>query len=738
MVRHFLFSLAQNQNNSMKKVLPLLIGGLLMLCISISSQAQKVKNKPQFTRCGSLENIEYLRSQNPNLDNEMKDAKKQLAEYLAKYPKGSNRSALLPPDTIPVVVHVVWNTAAENISDAQIESQIDILNADFARENADTVNTPGPFKPLGGSIPFRFHLARRDPNGNSTTGIVRVNTAKTSFSTNNNVKYNAQGGDNSWNTNLYLNIWVCDLGSFLLGYGEFPTGTITPTRGLVCHYLYFGLSGAANAPYNLGRTSTHEIGHCFDLKHIWGDDGTACTGSDNISDTPNQAGENYTTPAYPLTDACSPAAPGVMFMNYMDYTDDGGMNMFTVEQGSTMAAVINNFYSGTINSVGLNAVATASVDASATAITNPKGSLCSPTVTPSLTLLNPGLSTLTSVTINYFIDNNTPQQYNWTGSLVTTGSTVVTLPSITLPLGSHTFTCFTSLPNGVADPNALNDSTTVSFATSSALPYSQSFNTLPFPPANYQVVNPDGLDAWDRSATVNHSGAGSMVFDNYTNDNTGEIDDFITPIFDLTSVTNPSLSFYLAYKLYTDPSLATNFSDTLEVLVSADCGLTYTSVYKKFGIPLTTTTPTWANSAYTTVAANQWRKEVVNLGSFATSTSAVFKFRNISQYENYLYIDDINLTSTTALNNLSASEINLSVYPNPNNGKFHLSANNLPTGDRSVVISNLLGEVVYNQALKSSGNLNEEIDLTSLNSGVYLMKLITGENQIISKLTINH
>jgi len=719
-----------------------------MFGISFTAQAQKVKTKPRINRCSVSDNESYLRQENPNYDQERKAAKKQIEDFIAKYPRGTNRSASTAPDTIPVVVHVVWNTAAENISDAQIQSQIDILNKDFGRMNADTVNTPIPFKPLSGSIPFRFHLARRDPNGFATTGIVRKNTATTSFGTNSAVKKNAQGGDDSWNTNLYLNIWVCDLGASLLGYGEFPTGTVTTTRGLVCHYLYFGLSGAANAPYDLGRTSTHEIGHCFDLFHIWGDDGTACTGSDGISDTPNQEGENYGCPTYPLIAAntalyflgpsCSHTAPGSMFMNYMDYSDDVCMNMFSAEQATHITAAINNFYANTVNSIGLTPVANVSVDAAASAITNPNGSLCSPIVTPSLSLLNAGLSPLTSVIINYYIDNNSQLQYNWAGNLPSTGSTVITLPSLTLPLGSHTFTCFTSLPNGVVDPNALNDSTRTTFATSSALPSSQSFDAIAFPPANYQVYNPDGLDAWGRSSTVKHAGAGSMVFDNYTNDNTGAIDDFITPIFDLTSVTNPSLSFYLAYKLYTDPSLATNFSDTLEVLVSADCGLTYTSVYKKFGIPLTTTTPTWANSAFATVTASQWRKEIINLGSFATSSSAIFKFRNISQYENYLYIDDINLNATTGFNSLSSNDINLSVYPNPTNGKFNLTANNLPVGDRSIVISNLLGEVVYHQSLRSSGNLNEEIDLTSLNSGLYLMKLITGDNQVVSKLTINH
>ena len=722
----------------MKKVLLSLVCSVIALFVITSVNAQQTR---PFKRCGTMEHMDYLRQQNPKLDKELQDAKVKIAQYLANHPKNASRSVLTAPDTIPVVVHVVWNTAAENISDAQVQSQIDILNDDFARLNADTVNTPAPFKPLAGGIPYRFILARQDPNGNPTTGIVHTNTTSTTFSTNNAVKSNSSGGDDAWNTNLYINIWVCDLGSSLLGYGEFPTGTVTNTRGFVCSYTAFGNIGTAVAPYNKGRTTTHEISHCFNLYHIWGDDGGACTGSDGIADTPNQAGENYGCPTFPHTDACTTTAPGVMFMNYLDYTDDACMNMFTVDQTNVISAAINTFYPNTINSIGIVPVIVASNDAGSINAINPNGSFCSTSFTPIVTLKNFGSAALTTVTLNYFTDNNTSAQYIWTGSLNNQTTVDVTLPSITTSIGSHTFTCFTSLPNGVVDPNAQNDSTSSSFTVTavitSALPYAQSFNTNPFPPVGHTIYNPDGNDTWARNATVNHSGAASMMMDDFTTNYTGQIDEFILPSFDLTTITDPKMSFYLAYKLYTNPALSPNYSDTLEVLVSTDCGQSFISLYKKFGIALTTTTPSWANLAFTPTST-QWRKEIIDLSSFTTNSSAIFKFRNISQYENFMFVDDINVTSTTGLNNPSVSGVVLNIYPNPNNGKFVVQSNDLPKGDRSIVITNVIGEVIYQRNLKSSGILNEEIDLSSINSGIYLMKVSAGEKQIINKLIVNH
>ena len=236
--------------------------------------------------------------------------------------------------TIPVVVNVVYNTTAENISDAQVLSQIAILNEDFRKLNADVANTPSVFAGVVADCEINFCLATRDPNGNATTGIRRQSTTVTAFSSNDAVKYTAQGGLDAWSRDQYLNLWVCDLSGGLLGYAQFPGGAAA-TDGVVCDYQYVGNVGAATAPFNKGRTATHEVGHWLNLRHIWGD---ATCGSDLVSDTPTHNTSNGGCPTYPHLSTCS-GTPVEMTMNYMDYTDDACMYMFTAGQKARMQAL---------------------------------------------------------------------------------------------------------------------------------------------------------------------------------------------------------------------------------------------------------------------------------------------------------------------------------------------------------------------------------------------------------------
>ena len=236
---------------------------------------------------------------------------------------------------IPVVVHVLYNTTAQNISDAQILSQIDILNKDFQLNNADTTKIPAAFKSKVADCKIQFCLAKRDPNGAATTGIVRKSTTKTSFGSDDGVKSNATGGDNAWNSSQYLNLWVCNLGNSLLGYAQFPGGAAA-TDGVVILYTAFGNIGNVAAPFNLGRTATHEVGHWLNLRHIWGD---ANCGDDFVGDTPKQQTSNYGCPTYPHV-TCSNGTAGDMFMNYMDYVDDQCMQMFSIGQKDRMYSVL--------------------------------------------------------------------------------------------------------------------------------------------------------------------------------------------------------------------------------------------------------------------------------------------------------------------------------------------------------------------------------------------------------------
>ena len=240
---------------------------------------------------------------------------------------------------IPVVVHVVWNTDAQNISDEQVHSQIDVLNHDFRATNADRDIVPEPFTALIADSRIEFELASTDPSGAPTTGITRTRTDVPAFDTDDRVKSSATGGADPWPADRYLNIWVCQLGGGLLGYAQFPGGP-AETDGVVSLHTGFGTTGTATAPFDLGRTTTHEVGHYLNLFHIWGDDGTGCGGTDEVADTPNAAGPNFGVPTFPHV-TCGNGPHGDLFYDFMDYTDDRGMVMFTAGQAARMAACLD-------------------------------------------------------------------------------------------------------------------------------------------------------------------------------------------------------------------------------------------------------------------------------------------------------------------------------------------------------------------------------------------------------------
>jgi hypothetical protein len=226
---------------------------------------------------------------------------------------------------IPVVVNVLYRTTAQNISLTQINSQIAVLNADFAATNSDYNNTPSVFQSLrSGNTNIRFVLSQ----------VIRKSTTKTSWSTNDAMKKSSQGGLNPTTPTTHLNIWVCNLSNGILGYAQFPGGS-SATDGVVIDDNAFGTSGTATAPFNKGRTATHEVGHWANLRHIWGD---ATCGSDLVNDTPLHNTANYGCPAAGHRSTCS-GTPVEMTMNYMDYTDDACMYMFTLGQKARMQAV---------------------------------------------------------------------------------------------------------------------------------------------------------------------------------------------------------------------------------------------------------------------------------------------------------------------------------------------------------------------------------------------------------------
>ncbi len=289
---------------------------------------------PRRRQCGTMVLHEYLAETQAGYRRNLERVERSIARSVAS---GAATRAMSRLFTIPVVVHVVHNRAAENISDSQVRSQIDVLNKDFRATNADRSETPEAWQGLVADANIAFALATRDPRGRPTDGITRTKTSRASFPADNSVKTKAGGGQTPWPTDRYLNVWVCNLADGLLGYAQFPGGSAR-TVGVVVLHSAFGTSGTASAPFNRGRTATHEVGHWLNLRHIWADT-LGCDGTDFVADTPNAAGPNFGKPTFPKV-SCNNGPDGDMFMNYMDYVDDEAMFMFTTGQAARMNACL--------------------------------------------------------------------------------------------------------------------------------------------------------------------------------------------------------------------------------------------------------------------------------------------------------------------------------------------------------------------------------------------------------------
>lgn len=302
------------------------------LCLSLASMlmlfsCQKEDNQnPETTKaskriCASQEVLERQLKENPELAAKMSQIEAFTENAVL------NQSRLVNGRIeIPVVVNVLYRTAAQNISLAQIQSQIDVLNKDFNAQNSDFNQVPTLFSGVKANVGITFVLDQ----------VIRKSTTKSSWGTRDAIKKTKQGGLDPTSPSTKLNFWVGTIGGGILGYAQFPGGS-SATDGVVIDPLYFGVSSNSGSsyPYNLGRTATHEVGHWLNLRHIWGD---ATCGNDLVADTPSHNAANYGAPTYPHYSTCS-GTPVEMTMNYMDYTDDRAMYMFTNGQKARIDAI---------------------------------------------------------------------------------------------------------------------------------------------------------------------------------------------------------------------------------------------------------------------------------------------------------------------------------------------------------------------------------------------------------------
>ena len=714
---------------------------LLWICLTLFSCVEGLGQQaslPTGERCGLGIVMEKYFRQHPEYKSEFE--KRQQA-FQARYETMLRQKAAAPAllqranaiMTIPVVVHIVLPDPSI-VTDDQVQSEIDVLNADYAGLNADSTNIPPAFKGVFGKSQIRFCLAEHDPTGESSNGIVRVSSGTVSVAGQNDpVKSSSSGGSDAWNISKYLNIWVCDMQGGLLGYCFLPQTPGLPDAevGVVNNYTAFGTIGTAQAPYDKGRTTTHEIGHYFNLIHIWGASGcdASCSDSDGVADTPNQNACTFGAPAFPLTDVCNTVAPGIMFMNYMDYSDDGVMCLFTQGQVDRMETALTTLPDRTplLSSDGCTPAIVYNIDASAKSVSEPGKNviICGNTIVPKVVIKNSGSTVLSSVKLNVSVDGQAPISTDLNINLAPFAEMTVSSNPVTSSGGSHTMKVYTSLPNGIADQNAANDTTNSVFSISDIklTPITEDFETISFP-ANFWSNGNNSSNAafnWKRVSNARHSGTASAKIDNYNLNVPGGYADLRTPQLQVPlGIDSMKMTFWLAAALYDN-----NTSDTLEVLISNDCGQTYSSAYKKWGQALNTHgNGLFVTSDYIPISS-EWRQDTVDLTPFALGRSGNFivTFRDINNYGNNIYIDDVNVRTRTLPARLKSSGYLIS--PNPFTSQFIIqnfpSAGNL----KSIAIYNSVGQIVWYRTY-SLGTADNYIPvyLGNVAAGIYNVHMI--------------
>ena len=287
------------------------------------------------TACYSMVNLNRLLNENPKLEKKMYDIEYDTRKFILNAKPGNGNGNNGGNDgggdggdggttdnlgvvNIPVYVHVIYSNSQQNISDSQINSQMAVLNDDFRKTNSDANQVPSEFSGRAADSEISFSLAGTFRHSNSTANWGTNDAMKAAYP--------------PVTPDTHLNIWICNIGGGILGYAQFPGGPST-TDGVVISPQYFGTQGFVSAPFNGGRTATHEVGHYLNLRHIWGDG--RCNRDDFVSDTPKSDAPNYGCPSYPTVNCRS----NDMTMNYMDYTDDACMNMFSTGQKSRMRAI---------------------------------------------------------------------------------------------------------------------------------------------------------------------------------------------------------------------------------------------------------------------------------------------------------------------------------------------------------------------------------------------------------------
>lgn len=635
------------------------------------------------------------------------------------------------PMIIPIVFHVIHANGADNISDAQILDQVRILNEEFPRMMADTAATPAAFKPLGGSLNVEFRLATRDPNGNCTNGITRTYSSLAGCS----YDWEAVKAIDYWPHDMYLNVWVvgsmrystggsCNGG----GYSAFPGGNALKD-GIVIRGDLIGSIGTAatNSGWGNfeGRYLIHEMGHWFNLRHIWGD---SFCGDDFVADTPPAEEANSGCPSFPHNpnNACGAGPDGEMFDNYMDYSTGSCLNIFSQGQVDRMTATLNSAVGGR-NNLWTNA----NLIATGTLTPSPVNS-CQPIAAMSPfapVTICPGASvTFTDRSYNAPVTTRT---WTWTGGTSANNASDSIVQVVYNTPGTYDVTLSVGNTNGTDVRTfgqrivVLSDTVSLNYIA----PFTEGFETNVFND-EWTIMNPDSDNTWQITANTNYSGSNCLMIENF-NSNAPMIDDIISPAIDLSAMASAKLKFRVHYSSR-DPLN----TDMLTVTASANCGQTWSIIYSRNAqVNLPTTAQNYGFSYVPLPASAEWRQDSCTLSHSLLTAQTRFRFRFTSGGGNNIFIDDINIGGTfTGVNDILATDEAVNVFPNPSSGRVTVTFNVANTSVIHASLTDISGrEVMLTQSGKFSPGSNQiSMDASQLSAGMYLLRLMS-DRRVISE-----
>lgn len=703
--------------------------------------------------CGSMEHRDELNSERPEVAKEVEKRfnafNKLQQENQSDGVKNSNHYV------IPVVFHIIHKGGNENISFDQIEDQMRSLNEDFAYINADTINTPDAFKAYAGDANIEFRLAQLDPDGNCTQGVTRTYSLLTSNG-NNNVKALIQ-----WDPTKYFNVWVVSnidkessYGT-ILGYAQFPDQLweYATTDGVILRDDYCGSIGTASA--QVGRTLTHEAGHWLNLRHIWGDD--TC-GNDQVNDTPiatepnfGICGSDYPYHVGPANGGCTADTTtqtigqenGEMFMNYMDYSDDDCMNMFSLLQGERMRSAIDEYRPELVSASNL--IATGTNDAYEVVVCTP-----TPEFTADYIYGCPGDAySFFNSTYNVDFTLDSIIAYEWTFEDGTPSSSMDENPEDIIFENAGFFAVTLTATNAAGEKTLVKQSyiTVTDDEANMSFPYIQNFESSEFPTYPTEswnwLIGAQTDETWSRTTEA----ASSTITGNDGGVNTaalrirsaefsaeGDRHTLITPTIDLSGESSPINGYFDI--AYARKNMSTN--DVLRVYISEDCGRTW--IAKK-----TYNTESLITNDSTTIflpfvpAADEWDRFQVSLSTFAGEKNVQIKFEFIGENGNWLYLDNFIVSNSNEVSLTENLFEELSIYPNPSKGDVTIEFELYKKALINITLSNVYGATLASRELnldatKNSVQLKEMYP--SLKAGVYFIQLEQNGSNITKKIVI--